>query len=94
MNGKRAKKLYRIAASYVVGTMKKSAMEGHNEYNQAVNMVDWEPQLDNDGLPMKDPEGMGLLKPGKFPGTITCVWHTRVMYQNLKRRWKQRHTTT
>jgi hypothetical protein len=70
--------------------MKKSAGEGYNEYNQAMNRVDWEPQLDNNGHPMMDPGGTALMKPGKFPGTITCVWHVRVMYQQLKKRWKAR----
>lgn len=88
MNGKKAKRLRRLAQQYVTQVMDKKAGEGYNKYNQAMNRVDWEPQLDNDGLPLMDPDGMALMKPGKFPGTITCAWHTRVMYKSLK---KQSH---
>lgn len=85
MRGKKAKRFRKLALEYVLTVMKKSAGEGYNEYNQAVNRIHWEPQLDNDGLPMMDPGGTPLMKPGKFPGTITCAWHTRVMYKFLKK---------
>jgi hypothetical protein len=94
MRGSRAKKLYRAAVSMVVGHMKKGASEGRNEYHQAMNRIEFEPQLGEDSLPMMDPEGFALMKPGKFPGTITCAWHVRTMYQSMKKQWKQRSTTT
>lgn len=87
MRGKRAKFLRNLAASYVVGTMNKKLGEGCNEYNQAMNRIDWEPQLDDQGHPMKDPEGVALMKPAKAPGTITSAWHWRVMYRQLKKWW-------
>ena len=87
MNGKRAKKLRKVALHYVLTVMKKSAGEGKDIYNQAMNRLDWEPQLDSDGFPMRDPGGTPLMKPGKHPGTITCAWKWRVLYQALKRQW-------
>ena len=80
-----------MALSYVVGVMKKSAGEGHGEYNQAMNMIEWEPQLDDNGHPLFDPDGHALLKPGKFPGTITNAWKVRVLYRILKKQWKVSH---
>ena len=88
MNGKQAKRLRRMALAFIEGPMKAKASDGFNEYNQAMNRIDWEPQLDDDSFPMKDPDGVPLMKPGKFPGTITCAWKVRVMYQMLKYRWK------
>ena len=89
MNGSRAKKLRRIATEYVVGAMKKGAGEGYNEYHQAMNHIEWEPMLDDNGHPLMV-GGSPTMKPGKHPGTITCAWHVRVMYQQLKTRWKSR----
>lgn len=89
MRGSRAKKLRRIALEYVVGIMKKSAGEGYNEYNQAMNRIEWETVLDKNGHPVIV-GGQAMKKPGKAPGTITCAWHTRVMYKQLKKRWKAR----
>jgi hypothetical protein len=88
MRGTRAKKLHRIAVEYVVGALKKGAGEGYNEYHQAMNHIEWEPHLDSNGHPVIV-GGQATMKPGKFPGTITCAWHTRVMYQQLKTRWKR-----
>jgi hypothetical protein len=87
MRGSRAKKLRRLAAEYVVGAMKKSAGEGYNEYHQAMNHIEWEPMLDPEtGYPVMV-GGQATLKPAKHPGTITCAWHVRVMYQQLKKQW-------
>jgi len=89
MRGSRAKKLHRIATEYVVGVLKKGAGEGYNEYHQAMNMIEWEPMLDpNTGHPVMV-GGQATMKPSKFPGTITCAWHVRTMYQQLKTRWKR-----
>ena len=88
MNGKRAKKLRQLALNYVLTVLKKSAGEGKDVYNQAMNRIDWAPQLDDEGLPVKDPDGYPLMKPDKFPGTLTCAWKWRVMYQSLKQQWK------
>jgi hypothetical protein len=87
MNGKRAKKLRKMAALIVVKTMKAKLSDGYNEYNHAMNRIDWEPQLDSKGFPMKDPDGVGLMKPGKFPGTLTCAWKWRVLYKMMKHQW-------
>jgi hypothetical protein len=87
MRGKRSKHLMNIARQYVAGVMKKGAGEGYNEYHQAMNRIDWEPQLKENGHPMLDPDGHALMKPAKAPGTITCAWHVRVMYQGLKKQW-------
>jgi hypothetical protein len=90
MNGKRAKRLRRAALVYIVTKMKAKASEGYNEYNQAMNRFDWAPVVDAEGFPIKDPEGLGLKKPEKAPGTITCAWKWRVMYQSMKKRWMDR----
>lgn len=89
MRGKRAKYLRRMAAELVIRDGAKGLGEGYNEYHQAMNMIQWGPQLDESGLPMLDPEGMALMKPDKFPGTITNAWKWRVMYRTLKRMWKR-----
>ena len=87
MRGSRAKKLHRIALEYVLTIMKKSAGEGYNEYNQAMNRIEWEHVMDDKGMPLMI-DGDFMKKPGKAAGTITCAWHTRVMYKQLKKRWK------
>jgi hypothetical protein len=87
MRGKRAKHLKLIATQYVVSVMKKGAGEGYNEYHQAMNRIEWQPQLKDNGHPMLDPDGVALMKPGKAAGTITSAWHVRVMYQGLKKQW-------
>jgi hypothetical protein len=84
MNGEKAKRLRRLAGALIVKEGIKMG-DGYNKYNQAMNRMDWEPMLDADGYPMKDPEGVGLMKPTKQPGTLTCAWKFRVMYQNLKK---------
>jgi hypothetical protein len=79
-----------MATEYVVGVMKKGAGEGYNEYHQAMNHMEWEPMIDPDtGHPVMV-GGQATMKPGKYPGTITCAWHVRTMYQQLKERWKRR----
>ena len=89
MRGTQAKKLRRLATEYVVGAMKKGAGEGYNEYHQAMNHIEWEPKLDDNGHPLMI-GGQATMVPGKHPGTITCAWHVRTMYQQLKTRWKRR----
>jgi hypothetical protein len=84
MRGKRAKKLRKLAA-YMCEKDGIKLGEGYNQYNQAMNRIDWEPQLMDDSMPMLDPEGVPLMKPTKQPGTITTAWKFRTMYQNLKR---------
>jgi len=88
MRGSRAKKLKRIATEYVVRVLKKSAGEGYNEYNQAMNRIEMQPALDENSHPIMV-GGQATLIPAKAPGTITCAWHVRVMYQQLKQRWKR-----
>jgi hypothetical protein len=90
MRGKRAKQL-RVLAMRVLRQEGISGGEGVNEYNQAMNRMDWEPMLDDDGFPMLDGDGQPLMKPGYAPGTITCAWKFRVMYQNLKDIYKVNH---
>jgi hypothetical protein len=92
MRGKRAKKLRRIALHYVLTKLKVSAGEGHGQYNQAMNMLKWERQVDSDGFPMKDPGGGFLLTPTKMPGTITNAWKWRVLYRILKKQWKAKQS--
>jgi hypothetical protein len=87
MRGKKAKKLRKLAMS-LLHKEGMSAGEGFNQYNQAMNRMEWEPQLDDDGLPLMDPEGQPLMKPGYAPGTLTTAWKFRTMYQNLKRIYK------
>jgi len=38
---------------------------------------------------MRDPDGVPLKGMFKRPGTIQCAWKKRIIYQNLKRLWKQ-----
>jgi hypothetical protein len=77
-----------MARHIVTGPMKAKASDGYNEYNQAMNCLGWTAQLDGEGLPMKDPDGQFLKTIEKRPGTITCAWKVRVMYQALKNQWK------
>jgi hypothetical protein len=88
MRGKRAKKLRRMALQYCLTELNISAGEGKDQYHQAMNMIDWAPQLDDEGFPLKDPEGTMLMKPDKFPGTITNAWKWRTLYRILKKQWK------
>jgi hypothetical protein len=67
--------------------MKSSAAEGKDVYNQAMNRISWAPQLDAKGFPLKDPDGVALMKPDKFPGTVTNAWKWRVLYRSMKRQW-------
>ena len=89
MNGKRAKKIRKVARLLCDREGIKLG-EGYNNYNQAMNKIDLEPQLDDEGLPMIDPEGVPLMKPGKQPGTITTDWKYRTMVQKLKRHLRGR----
>jgi hypothetical protein len=82
-----------MALQYVLTKLKVSAGEGKDQYNQAMNMIQWAPQLDDQGLPLLDPDGVALLKPDKFPGTITNAWKWRVLYRILKKQWKMKPTS-
>ena len=84
MRGKKAKRLRRLAGDLCRKEGIKLG-EGYRQYNQAMNRIDWVPQLKDDGMPLLDPDGQPLMKPDKCPGTITCAWKARVMYKNLKR---------
>jgi hypothetical protein len=88
MNGKQAKKLYKMAEAMVTGPLKAKLSDGYNEYNHAMNRLTWTNQVDSDGCAMKDPDGQFLKTLEKAPGTITCAWKVRVMYQALKAQWK------
>lgn len=101
MNGKRAKLLAKMARMLCQQEGIKWG-EGYNQYNQLENYVVWEPAY-QDGKPhdwanpdnntgrlrMVDPDGRPLLAPAKKPGTIYTAWKYRMIYQNLKRLWKQ-----
>jgi len=87
MRGKRAKALRKLAATYVTTIMKKSLGDGYNVYNRAMNSKGWDSQLDDKGLPMKDPDGVLLMKVVNKPGTITSDWKWRNLYRILKKRW-------
>ena len=89
MNGKRAKKL-RLVARRLCRREGIKLGEGYNHYNQAMNRIDWVPQLGDDGLPLLDPDGVPLMKPDKAEGTITTAWKFRTMAQGLKRHLKGR----
>ena len=88
MNGKRAKKLRRMAEAYVKHVEKKPLGTGYRSYKQLHNRIDWEPQLDDNGLPVLDPDGVPLMKPGKAPGTIYGEYLVRSICKELKRRHK------
>ena len=87
MNGKRAKKLRKIA----LGLLHKEGVsggEGVNTYNQAMNCPQWKPYIDEEGMPKIDPdtkEPLMIIKRG--PGTITTAHRFRILYKELKRRW-------
>jgi hypothetical protein len=98
MNGKRAKSLRRLALML----LQKEGItggDGYNQYKQVKNCVSWEPAY-KDGKPhdsennlgrarTKDPDGNYLITPIQKPGTIFTQWKFRIIYQNLKRLWKQ-----
>jgi hypothetical protein len=84
MRGKKAKRLRRLAGTLCRQEGIKLG-EGYNTYNQAMNRIDWVPQLDDKGYPMMDPEGVPMMKTDQCPGTVTCAWKVRVMYKGLKR---------
>ena len=91
MNGKRAKKLRREAAEYVLTVLKKGWGDGFGTYAYDDNRVGWTPMLDKDGYQMKDPDGVLLKTVKKVAGTIRCGWYTRVVYKALKKSWRHSH---
>jgi hypothetical protein len=95
MNGRRAKKLRRAAAVMCTDVLNIKLGDGYNEYNQANNCVGWQMVMDDDGFPRKDPEGKPLMAVvNTLPGTCTCAWKLRTMYQNLKREYIKRRGGT
>ena len=84
MNGKKAKRLRKMAEALLRKDGHKLG-DGYREYNQAMNRIDWVPQLDNDGFPLIDPDGVPLMKPEQTPGTLTSAYKIRVLHQGLKR---------
>ena len=93
MNGKKAKRLRRLA-TIICQQEKVPLGKGYNEYNQAMNRISWEPTKDGDGNIARDPEtGDPLIKPGKAPGTITTAWQWRTLYKKLKRQFSNGRRT-
>lgn len=88
MRGSRAKKLRKTAERVVIEILDESPGKGYNEYNQIENRLVMEQPIDKDGMPMTDPEGMPLIAPVPKPGTITCAWLLRIVYQRLKKEHK------
>ena len=88
MNGKRAKYLEALARKllHLEGI---SPGDKHGEYNQLENCVSWEPHLDDMGHPIRDPEGMPLLKALYKPGTIFHASRYKMLYRRLKNLWKE-----
>ena len=65
--------------------------EGYNEYNQAANCRGWETAIGKDGNTLLDPEGYPLKQlVNTLPGTVTCAYRFRVIYQTLKKHYKRR----
>jgi len=101
MRGKRSKWLMLYAKRLLTVEGVKLG-EGYNHYNQARNCPNWEPAYvdghrhdfedDDNNIAherMKDPEGTLLYGQFPNPGTVQCAWKLRIMYQNLKRLWKE-----
>jgi hypothetical protein len=101
LNNKRAKYLRKLARTICI-TENIGPGDGYNEYNQLENCVCWaaafadgkpptwdDPEKDENRLPALDPEGHKLIAPYRRPGTITTAWRFRMIYQNLKRLWKE-----
>lgn len=87
MRGKRAKMLRRLAVKYLPKDTTPGT--GYNTYNVVQNHIEWVPALDGDGKVMTDPDtGQALIKPQPANGTITSAWMLRIIYQGLKRLWK------
>lgn len=98
MRGKRARLLRAMAVTVCKYMVKDqdgkpiSLGAGYNEYNQANNRTGWSTAKDGAGNIMYDPDGMALKQVvNNLPGTITCAWKLRVIYQNLKREYKYKH---
>lgn len=89
MRGKRAKKLRKLAQEVLTQVMGDKMSDGYNEYMQARNCTSWVPAYDKDGMLMLHPDGTPMIQLShKEPGTVTCGWKFRVLYNNMKGRVK------
>ncbi len=88
MNGLTAKRLRRLAI-LILAEEGISAGEGRGKYDYIDNYISWEEAYDQNGMRMRDPDGLPLLKPVHKPGTMYTQWKFRRVYQNLKKLWKQ-----
>ena len=89
MNGKKAKKLRKLAEAYVLKQEGKPLSTGYNEYRYIDNKIDLQAKLDDDGNPMLDPEGVPLMAAVKTRGTIFSAYLVRMVNQRLKKVTKQ-----
>jgi hypothetical protein len=89
MRGTRAKKLRKLAMAICTDVLDVKPGEGFNDYHQQDNCRGWAPALDGAGKVMYDGDGIALKQlTHTLPGTITCAYRLRVIYQALKRRYK------
>jgi hypothetical protein len=89
MRGKRAKALRKLATQICVEILKIKPGQDYGVYNQANNCRGWAPALDSKGNVIFGPDGMALKQlVNTLPGTVTCGYRHRVVYQTLKRRYK------
>lgn len=88
MNGKRAKRLRKLAER-ILQTENIGWGEGYRKYHQAKNRNSLEPAMGKAGKQMKDPDGVPLVTVVKRPGTYYTAWRFRQVYQKLKMLWKK-----
>lgn len=89
MNGKKAKQLRWLAGKLCVAQNIPQG-EGYKEYVNESNHTDWDVAKDKDGLPLTDPvTNDPLIVPVKVPGTTHLAWKYRLVYKELKQRYKQ-----
>jgi hypothetical protein len=104
MNGLTAKRLRQLAHAIVL-SQGESPGKDANLYNQESNCISWEPAYEDghrhtfDGPEAafvnalhpraKDPDGNPLLGMFHNPGTLHHANKTRVIYNHLKKLWKQ-----
>lgn len=89
MNGKRSKMLRRMSSEICKHQGIKLG-DGYRIYNRADNRMDLKPVINDDGQVVRDQDGLPLMKPALQPGTITNAWKWRIIYLELKKRWKQK----
>jgi len=88
MNGKRAKHLRKLAPKYLEA-LGHNPNDGLKSYTQAMNCKSMERVYDEDGKPLRDPDGVYLLTPKKAPGTIRHEHKEQIVYNELKKRVKE-----